>query len=422
MHAARGHMKCLMHTRSFTIGGALLLATLGCRDDTTAPTESAPTTPQAIVAAAAALAFWQVSAGQFHACGVTTDNETYCWGLNSSGQLGVGTNTGPEGCANGIGTTSPCSTRPVLVAGGHRFRQLSAGANHTCAVTPDYRAYCWGSGGIGDGTVESFTPVAVAGGHLFRQVEAGQYFTCGVTYPDNKAYCWGANRDGQLGDGTLTSRLRPVLVVGGYQFRQVSAGNYHTCGVTTTNRAFCWGLNHDGQLGDSSTAYHHTKPSRVAGARQFRQVDAGGYHSCGVTTTNRAYCWGSGEYGQLGNGKTYRSFWPRAVAGGLYIRRVSTGLFHTCGETTTDRAYCWGGNSYGQLGDGSPQFTKRLTPVAVAGGLYFKQVSAGFWLTCGKTSASLGYCWGSNWHGELGDGNGGYGVVSLTPVPVLGPL
>jgi alpha-tubulin suppressor-like RCC1 family protein len=253
-----------MHIRSYVTASALLLAALGCRDDATGPTEPAATIPQATAAATTEMAFGQVSAGQFHACGVTTDNQAYCWGLNTSGQLGVGTNTGPEGCTNGIGTTSPCSTRPVLVAGGHRFRQLSAGANHTCAVTTDYRAYCWGSGGIGNGTVESLTPVAVAGGHLFRQVEAGFYFTCGVTYPEYKAYCWGLNQDGALGDGTLTSRLRPVLVLRGYQFLQVSAGFYHTCGVTTTHRAFCWGLNHSGQLGDSSTAYRRTRPWRVA--------------------------------------------------------------------------------------------------------------------------------------------------------------
>jgi alpha-tubulin suppressor-like RCC1 family protein len=122
------------------------------------------------------------------------------------------------------------------------------------------------------------------------------------------------------------------------------------------------------------------------------------------------------------NGQTGLKRWPRAVAGALNFRRVSAGYWHTCGEATTDRAYCWGSNSFGALGDGSPEGTDQLKPVAVAGGLFFRQLSAGTSLSCGKTSAGLGYCWGENWHGDLGDGIGGYGVVSLTPVPVAGPL
>jgi alpha-tubulin suppressor-like RCC1 family protein len=402
---------------------SVLAATLGCRDDAGSPTEPAPTSSQANVSAATALAFWQVSGGGNHTCGVTTDNLAYCWGWNQFGQLGDGTNTGPERCTGAVGPF-PCSTRPVLVAGGHSFRRMSAGYYHTCAVTTDSRAYCWGENGqgqLGDGTIsQRLAPVAVAGGHQFRLVEAGSGFTCGVT-TDNRAYCWGSNQHGQLGDGTLTARPRPVLVLGGLQFSQVSAGQDHSCGVTAANRAYCWGSNQYGQVGDSTEAVRRLKPSRVARSHQFRQVDAGAYHSCAVTTTERAFCWGSGREGQLGNGKTYLSFWPRAVAGGLYFQRVSAGLFHTCGETTDDRAYCWGANSFGQVGDGS-QNTTRLKPVAVAGGLIFSQVSVGSWHSCGKTSAGVAYCWGYDFFAALGDGNSGYGAVGLTPVPVLGPM
>ncbi|MEE9185128.1 MAG: serine/threonine protein kinase, partial [Acidimicrobiia bacterium] len=66
-------------------------------------------------------------------------------------------------------------------------------------------------------------------------------------------YCWGRNRDGQLGDGTTTPRLTPTLVSGGLSFASLSAGLRHTCGVTTGGEAYCWGLNRDGQLGDGTT-------------------------------------------------------------------------------------------------------------------------------------------------------------------------
>jgi alpha-tubulin suppressor-like RCC1 family protein len=402
--------------------GLLLSAAWGCRD-AESPTEPGTTGPSVdVAAAAAALTFYQVSGGGYHTCGVTADSLGYCWGYNESGQLGVGTDTGPEHCTGAVGPFA-CSTRPVLVRGGHRFRQVSAGEAHSCGVTGGFRAYCWGSNGggaLGDGTTtDHFTPVAVAGGHRFRTVDAGSGHTCGVSYPDNTVYCWGANASGQLGDGTLNPRLTPVAIAGGRRFHQVSAGASHSCGVTTTGPAFCWGSNRYGQLGDSTEVARRTRPSRVAVRGDFRQLDAGTYHTCGVTATQRAFCWGNGRSGQIGNGKTYLSFWPRAVAGGVSFTRVGTGVFFSCGEATTGRLYCWGSNSYGQLGDGTT--TERLKPVAVAGGLGFAQASAGGWHTCAKTSAGAAYCWGDGFFGALGNASSGSGAEAHTPVPVLGP-
>jgi alpha-tubulin suppressor-like RCC1 family protein len=150
-------------------------------------------------------------------------------------------------------------------------------------------------------------------------------------------------------------------VAGTLAFRQVTTGFNHTCGVTTDNRVFCWGNNQVGQIGDSSTVFRRLKPSRVARARQFRQVDAGRHYNCAVTTNDRAFCWGEGSFGQIGNGKLGVYFWPRAVAGGLFFSRVSAGAFHTCGETTGNRAYCWGSGGHGELGDGTYTIN-RLTP------------------------------------------------------------
>ena len=396
-----------MQSRSIVALSALLVS-LGCRDETGPLTE--PTlTLQPTVAAATALAFYQLSGGQdLYTCGVTSDYRAYCWGRNYRGQLGDG-------------TTVTARLTPVAVATTQRFRQVSAGWAHTCGVTPDYRAYCWGdnvAGALGDGTtIQRLTPVSVTGGRKFRQVDAGIDFTCGVSYPDNRSFCWGNNWAGQLGDGTTTSRLRPTLVVGGLYFKQVRTGGFHACGITTTNRAYCWGYNSSGRLGDS-TNVTRLRPTRVAaGSRRFRHVDAGGDHTCAVTTTYRAFCWGNGANGALGNGKTYLSFWPRAVAGGLSFERVTTGNGHTCGETAGNRAYCWGYNGHGQLGDGTT--TTRLTPVPVAGGLFFRQVSAGREHTCGKTPADVAYCWGDNLLGALGDGT--WQNHRVVPVPVAGP-
>jgi len=392
----------------------LLFALAGCREDFQSPTGSGP--EPAHTAAAAALSFSQVSGGGFHSCGLTADNRAYCWGDNGSGRLGTGSDTGPETC---IGASGPfaCSTRPAAVAGSRLFRQISAGQFHTCAVAADRQAYCWGSSFIGDGTdVVRPAPTLVPGGLRFYQVDAGASHTCGVSYPDRLAYCWGANDGGQLGDGTLTRRLAPVPVLGNRKFRLVSTGSSHSCGVTTSNEAYCWGRDDVGQLGNDDVKARRARPVLVAGGHEFRQLDAGSRHTCAVTTGARAFCWGLG--GLIGDGKILNRFTPRAVVGGLSFDRVSAGVFHSCGETTTNQAYCWGTNTFGQLGNGGPAGSDQLRPVAVAGGLTFAQLSTGGWHTCGRTPASIAYCWGDDFFGQLGHGNSGFGAESRTPVPV----
>ena len=398
------------------------LSAAGCREDLTGlPADKSE--PALAVTAVAPLAFAQVSAGESHTCGVTSDNRMYCWG---GGGLGDGTTTR--------------RLKPVPIGGALRFRQVSAGISYTCGVTTTYKAYCWGrndDGTLGDGTrTIRLTPVAVAGGRLFRLVEAGVSHTCGVSYPDNKAYCWGYGGEGALGQGAgavsgaSTSSLIPIAVAGGRSWRQVSPGgglSPHTCGVTTSNEPFCWGDNEFGKLGtgDDSVARpaRTSTPLRVYGGRYFRQVDAGEFFSCGVTTGYKVFCWGNGRKGQLGDGKQFLRYWPKVpVSSSLSFERVTTGGSYACAETTTNRVYCWGVNTDGELGDGTT--TMRLVPVAVAGGRFFDQVSASLTYypngghTCGRTSTGAAYCWGSNSQGQLGDGTT---TRRLAPVAVLGP-
>jgi alpha-tubulin suppressor-like RCC1 family protein len=321
---------------------ALMTAAVGCREDAESPT--APDAgPALAVTATTALTLRQVSAGAFHTCGVATDLRAYCWGLNRNGELGDG--------------TTMSRSRPTAVARGLQFIQISASDEHTCGVTTDSLVYCWGRGQYGrlgnGGTGNRVRPAPVAGGRRFRQVNTGLFHTCAVTSAD-RAYCWGDNGWGQLGDGTKTARLTPVLVAGAsLRFRRVSAGEAHTCGVNTGNQAaYCWGNNGSGNLGDGTTTDRLT-PVRVAGGLSFSQVVAGP-HTCGVTTDHRAYCWGYNFTGALGDGTEIDRLTPVAVAGGLQFNGVSPGAgYHTCGVTTLKRGYCWGHNAYGQLGTGT---------------------------------------------------------------------
>ncbi len=381
---------------------ALTLATAGCQDEATPPTAPDPS-PAVTAAATAPLSFRQVSAGLRHTCGVTTDDRAYCWGDNATGQLGNG------------GVLDRGS--PVPVAGGLRFILVSAGGSYTCGLTTGERAYCWGentAGQLGDGTTTSTRiPVAVAGGRRFRQVRAGHFHTCAVN-PFNVAFCWGRNSNGQLGDNTTTNRRTPVRVNGGLAFRRVLPAGFHTCGVTTVDLAYCWGRNEDGQLGDETTIQKF-KPRAVDGGHSFSQVWTGAFVggggnsvSCAVDTDNRAFCWGDNRIGAVGDGTSgfgVIRIRPTAVLGGLLFSMVSTGGAHTCGITTTSLAYCWGSDGNFQLGDGNGQVNDRSTPGAVVGGHRFRAITTGTLHTCGITVTDQAYCWGINFDGQLGIGS-----------------
>jgi alpha-tubulin suppressor-like RCC1 family protein len=308
---------------------------------------------------AGGLRFRQVSAGHSHTCGVTTEKRVYCWGHNFDGELGDGTGY-------------PINTErltPVSVAVARRFIRVWAGMEYTCAIEDQTQAaFCWGRnvfGRLGDGTwLTRWKPVRVHGGHDFRQLSPGFDHTCGAT-TDSRAFCWGGNFQGQYGNGTTVGEATPVRAGGRLLFSVVHVGGFHTCGLTLGERAYCWGANTDGQAGDGTRTRHLT-PAAVAGGHRFDHLSAGETHNCAVTPDNLAYCWGDNSLGQIGNGTTGADrLRPTAVTGGLRFSGVWAGHGHSCGVTPDDRAYCWGLGYQGQLGDGST--TPRPTPVAVLG-------------------------------------------------------
>ena len=368
-----------------------------------------------------------ITTGQEHSCGVTERNTAYCWGYNGVGELGDGTTTQ--------------RLTPTPVAGGLTFTQVSvsAGGRHTCGLTTAGEAYCWGwntFGQLGDGTTTTaaqIVPKVVSGGLSFTQISAGKEHTCALS-ATGAAYCWGSNYSGQLGDGTFVVHKTPTAITGGLVFQQISAGGTHTCGVTTSGEAYCWGNHIDGQVGDGTDSWDgrvsninnpRPIPTAVAGDLTFAQVSAGWEHTCGVTTTGEAYCWGSNIGRQLGDGTQQRKVAPSAVVGGRTYSQISAGRSHTCGVTTSGTASCWGYNYYGQLGEGwytdhVPQSVPVSTLGDVVGGLTYSQVRAGGNHTCGVTPSGEAYCWGRGREGQLGTPFYDY-RAQATPVQVKPP-
>jgi alpha-tubulin suppressor-like RCC1 family protein len=267
------------------------------------------------------ITFDAVAAGGGYSCGVGSDSTAWCWGSGAGGQRGDGTLSDADA--------------PVAVAGGLRFVAVAVGSLHSCGLTADSTAYCWGrndSGQLGnDSQADESLPVAVSGGLKLTSVTVGGAHSCGITAVGD-AYCWGANSVVQLGDTLVGMALAPTLVGGENTFRTISAGGSHTCGITVGDEARCWGANSSGQLGAPAT---HTcffssggqspcspLPQPVSGGYTFTSISAGNQHTCALTTDQRAYCWGLNDNGQLGRGGTAAAVAPVPVRAISPARRL----------------------------------------------------------------------------------------------------
>lgn len=348
--------------------------------------------------------------------GLTTSGVAYGWGLNSSGQVGDGTAT--------------TRSSPALVVGGLIFQRLITTnvASFCMGLTPNGTLYSWGLNndgqlGVGDTTNRS-SPTAVAGGLVFADVWSGNDSVVGIT-PAGVAYAWGINTKGEVGDGTTTARSSPTAVVGGLTFSRVISTNDSTVnatfGITTSGAAYAWGSNVHGLLGVGDTTAR-SSPVAVLGGLTFSGVYGDPFNGNGtvgfLTTTGSAYMAGINNFGQLGDGTTTPKSSPVAVLGGLTFKQIYVGGSYSYGLTPAGAAYAWGFNGDGELGDGT--VTPRSSPVAVVGGLNFIALSErGSGNQAGITPTGMMYSWGINGSGQLGDGTT---TPRSSPVAVLGGL
>jgi alpha-tubulin suppressor-like RCC1 family protein len=255
-------------------------------------------------------------------------------------------------------------------------------------------------------------------------VTVGGDHSCGLK-TDGSAYCWGSNQYGQLGvahsDTTCGSlnaaypcATTPQLVQAGLQFASIAAGQRHTCAITRSGDAYCWGSNDAGQVNDFAV----TGPTlaKVPGVLPWTQITAGFSHSCAVRSDGVLVCWGSNDRGQLGNGGLQSGTTRANMASP--VAAASAGQSRTCARTTTGVVYCWGGiwtERSGGLELSRSQTTPQLVPSAPA----MAWLSVGSFSTCGADVSGFAYCWEANPRGEMGNGtqNG-----STTPVRVASDL
>lgn len=375
----------------------------------------------------------QASMSATHNCITNYDNEVYCVGKGTDYEKG-----------NNSNVNSSAFTRTVQ--GGmpsNLFREVQAGNEFSCGINNNNsQVYCWGFDNAGRtgrnkaGSTHTTTPQRVLGSlqdYAVKSLSVGVYHACAIGIND-RAYCWGAGNLGQLAHNNTTHRLvaGEIYTVGqlsGLTIRQISAGNEQTCLVASNNRAYCSGSNSYGELGFGSptvTTWYVPEGVVGAGITNFKKIKTGTDHTCAIGLNGELYCWGSNQYGQIGNGagmgvaslfNTSQEI-PLSNFNNEKIIDITLGLFHTCALTETHKVYCWGRNDQGQLGIGTyGPSDNRNTPQET---LISKKISkfadnmARLSATCAITFDDKLYCWGK----ESTYGQFGIGTAAEFPTPV----
>lgn len=286
-----------------------------------------------------------VVAGGYHHCALTSDKKLWCWGVNTAGELGIGST---------VAQTKPQLVAPPAV----EWRSAHLGAGVSCGIRDDGTLWCWGkeaqvqhllqSGVITDAT----RPVQLPFGGEWRLVSPGPGFSCGITI-DGRAWCWGGNGDGQLGDGSITDSVVPRPVSGEGTWLAVAVGYSHACGIKTGGGLWCWGLHKSywaGYLGISTAQldllkgmdnWYSDVPLRI-GEQKWLDVQVRGARSCALRQDGELHCWERGEpQRHLLTGTT-------STEPGWEQMAISTG--HVCALSGNGILWCRGSNYYCQLG------------------------------------------------------------------------
>lgn len=321
----------------------------------------------------------KLAAGTSHSLALASSGRIFAWGSNPSGSLGNGSTAA---------SNVPVEVDATGVLAGKRVVSIAAGNAHSLALTADGRIAAWGSdsnGQLGNGgSSNTATAMAVASdgvlaGKTVTAIAAGQFHNVALA-SDGTLVAWGSNLFGQLGNGTTATAQLPVAVLSdgalaGKMVIAVAAGAGHTLALTADGRVFSWGSNQTGQLGmGSNSPSSRNSPGAISGGgliegKTVVAIAAGDSHSLAITSDGKAYAWGFGSKGQLGAGSTTISYAPVAVStfgvlAGKSLVAIAAGGSHSLAMGSDGLGYAWGGNQYGQLGNNS--LNDAFSPVAIS--------------------------------------------------------
>ncbi|HNX69610.1 MAG TPA: FecR domain-containing protein, partial [Candidatus Omnitrophota bacterium] len=359
-----------------------------------------------------------IATGGGHSIALSVTGTVYGWGQNQCGQLGNNSTSfavvAPVHVLTAIESLTSLTNISKIVSGG--FHSLALKSDGSCV-------YAWGendSGQLGDTTNSAArTPVRVwneegtdyLSGVL--DIQAGSEYSLALL-SDGTVKSWGANRYGQLGNGTLTSSPIPTTVSGLSDVRAIVAGEYHALALLSGGTVKSWGWNSAGQLGDGTTT-DRLVPVTVCGLSEVTAIAASYDHSLALLSDHTVKSWGDNTQGELGDGTTTMRLTPVAVSGLTGVTAIDAGERFSLALLSNGTVKSWGWNTYKQLGDGTA--TNRSTPVTVSGLSGVTAISAGIFHSLALMSDGTVKSWGSNGYGELGNGSV---ISSAIPVTVSG--
>ena len=359
-----------------------------------------------------------ISAGENHSLALTSTGQLFAWGRGSSGSLG-------NGALASVNSPSAVSTSSFPV--GIDFRSIAAGANTSMAISTGGQLFSWGYNGdgqlgIGLPTLFQPTPLAVSTSGLpinttFSSISVGFDHTLALS-SEGLIYAWGANSEGQLGDGTQSLSAVPVPVSttnfpAGTTFSQIATGRQYSMALSTEGVIYAWGVNGSGQLGDgtnveSSLPLEITRSGLAAPTTTFSSITVGWKHSLALTADGELFTWGSDSHAQLArNNVSSTNGIPTPadsakLPSGVTFSALAANPLSTLALGSDGRVYGWGDNYYGQLGDGSKNNANSFTRVLIVGALAGKaivQIAGGSEHFVGLDSAGDLYSWGNNTDG-----------------------
>jgi alpha-tubulin suppressor-like RCC1 family protein len=335
----------------------------------------------------------------------------YTWGFNNSGRLGTGDTTS---------TSSPVSilTRAV------NWTAVSCGDAHTLALRANGTLWAWGrndEGRLGDNTITSrISPVSVVGGFTdWVSINAAENHSLGLR-ANGTIWAWGLNTYGRLGDNTVTSRLSPVSVVGGFTdwvYANSGPAARQSVAIRGNGVLYAWGRNQFGELGDGTASSRSSPVIVTGGFTDWILASTNLEHTLGLRANGTAWAWGRGTYGRLGDNNTLDRNSPVAVAGGFtdWIS-LSAGYRNSVGLRANGTVWTWGRNQFGELGDTTT--VSKNSPVDVVGGITdWTSISMGKFHTLATRANGTLWGWGRNGGGYIGDGSTSN---RSSPVAVLG--
>lgn len=330
-----------------------------------------------------------VSSGYRHTCARVEGQFLYCWGLNSSKQVG--------------NTSATVVFEPRLVSQLSQVRSVSVGYSQSCALTGELPSlYCWGSndwGNFGNGSlVSSSLPQLISG--INPTSISQKYDSMCAVMQSSEVKCWGRGDFGQLGNGSATSRVAsPVTYLNSLSSTVASSGQMHSC-VVKSGQVWCVGREQFGALGDSTihSAYQSNTPRRAGTLAGVTAVSAGQQHTCAISNGS-VWCWGYNVDGQVGvpSGEMFDT--PMEVLGNAV--EIETYGNVSCALTTEMTVYCWGLGSSGAMGRGLN--LSQSTPQQVSGIDNAFDISVGENFACAALRGGGLKCWGANNQGQMAD-------------------